>query len=137
MMMSENPESKREQLERAIAAQEGLRGTLDDAIVDATLEALHKQLAELEQAQVLEQQRKLVTVLFMDVVSSTRLMSELDPEESMAILDAALQKLAVPVETHGVPDSIAAKIWVEFLGNFVDTLLNLVLKVKQLLLNLN
>ncbi len=92
---------KREQLNRAIAAQENLRGTLDDAIIDATIDALSKQLAELDQAPVVEQKRKLVTVLFMDIVNSTRLMLELDPEENLDIMDAALQKLAVPVTTHG------------------------------------
>lgn len=93
--------SKKEQLEQATSAQESLRGTLDDAIIDATIDALRQQLAELEQTPLLEQQRKLATILFMDVVSSTRLMRELDPEDHMVIMDAALQKLAVPIDTHG------------------------------------
>jgi class 3 adenylate cyclase len=92
---------KREQLEMAIAAQEGLRGTLDDAILDATLAALRKQLAELSPDPAVEQQRKQVTILFMDVVNSTSLMRELDPEENLAIMDAALQNLAAPVRAHG------------------------------------
>ncbi|MEJ2265787.1 MAG: adenylate/guanylate cyclase domain-containing protein, partial [Anaerolineales bacterium] len=49
----------------------------------------------------MEQQRKQVTILFMDVVSSTRLMRELDPEENLAIMDTALQNLAAPVKAHG------------------------------------
>jgi predicted ATPase/class 3 adenylate cyclase len=100
-MKPDDPRSKREQLERAITAQEGLRGTLDDAIIEATIAALRKQLEGLQTAPVVEQQRKLVTVLFMDVVSSTTLMGDLDPEENLAIMDNALQRLAVPVETHG------------------------------------
>ncbi|HSF83688.1 MAG TPA: adenylate/guanylate cyclase domain-containing protein [Anaerolineales bacterium] len=100
-MKTEKPVPSREQLEQAIAAQESLRGTLDDAIIDATVAALHKQLNDLESAPVLEQQRKLVTVLFMDIVNSTSLVHELDPEENLAIMDTALQKLAAPIQSHG------------------------------------
>jgi predicted ATPase/class 3 adenylate cyclase len=101
-MSSTEPALLRQQLEQAIAAQEGLRGTLDDAIIDVTLAALRKQLAELSAApDAVEQQRKLVTVLFMDIVGSTALVRDLDPEESMAIMDTALQRLAEPVAAHG------------------------------------
>jgi class 3 adenylate cyclase/tetratricopeptide (TPR) repeat protein len=96
-----DPKFEREQLEKAIAAQEGLRGTLDDAIIDTTIAALRKQLAELSPDPVVEQQRKQLTILFMDVVSSTRLMRDLDPEENLTIMDTALQTLAVPVKAHG------------------------------------
>jgi class 3 adenylate cyclase len=96
-----DPKFEREQLEKAIAAQEGLRGTLDDAILDTTIAALRKQLTELSPDPVAEQQRKQVTILFMDVVDSTRLMGELDPEENLVIMDTALQNLAAPVATHG------------------------------------
>ena len=100
-MNSEDPIARREQLERAIAAQEGLRGILDDEIVEATIAALRRQLAELNPDPAVEQQRKLVTILFMDVVDSTNLMREFDPEESLAIMDAALQKMAAPVNNYG------------------------------------
>ena len=100
-MNSGDPNFTQEQLEKAIAAQEGLRGILDDAIVDVTLAALRKQLAELTPEAAVEQQRKQVTILFMDVVSSTMLTRELDPEENMTIMDTALQTLAAPVKAHG------------------------------------
>jgi predicted ATPase/class 3 adenylate cyclase len=96
-----NPTFKREQLEKAIAAQEKLRGSLDDEVLDTTLAALRKQLAELSPELAVEQQRKQVTILFMDVVDSTRLSRALDPEENMAIMDTALQRLAAPVKAHG------------------------------------
>jgi class 3 adenylate cyclase/tetratricopeptide (TPR) repeat protein len=96
-----DPQSKREQLEKAIAAQEGLRGTLDDVIIDTTIAALRKQLEELSSDSVVEQQRKQVTILFMDVVGSTSLTRELDPEENMSVMDTALQTLAVPIKAHG------------------------------------
>jgi class 3 adenylate cyclase/tetratricopeptide (TPR) repeat protein len=100
-MPSEDSTTKRQQLEQAIAVQESLRGTLGDEIVDVTIEALRKQLAELEEPSEAEHQRKLMTVLFMDVVGSTQLLRELDPEEGLALMDSALKRLAVPVENHG------------------------------------
>jgi len=81
-MNPDDPQFKREQIERAIAA-------------------LRKQLEDLQPTSEVKQQRKLATVLFMDVVSSTRLMGDLDPEENLAIMDQALQRLAAPVEAHG------------------------------------
>lgn len=67
----------KEQLEQAIAAQEGLRGTLDDAIIEATIAALKRQLEDLEAAGS-AQRRKLVTILFMDTVGSTEMAHSLD-----------------------------------------------------------
>ncbi len=40
--------NERQQLEQAIAAQESLRGTVDDAIIDATIETLEEKLAALD-----------------------------------------------------------------------------------------
>jgi class 3 adenylate cyclase/tetratricopeptide (TPR) repeat protein len=93
--------NKQEQLEQAIAAQEGLRGTLNDAIVETTIAALRKQLRELEAAGRPGQQRKVATVLFMDVEDSTSMVRELDPEDSMTLLDTTLQRSAVAVEQNG------------------------------------
>ncbi|MGW8226669.1 MAG: ATP-binding protein, partial [Anaerolineales bacterium] len=56
---------------------------------------------ELEEPPEGEKQRKLMTVLFMDVVGSTQLLSELDPEEGLALMDSALKRLAASVENHG------------------------------------
>lgn len=91
----------RAQLEAAIAAQEQLRSTLGDAIVDATIGALRSQLHALEPETAIEHQRRLVTVLFMDVVDSTRILVGVDPEETLAIMDAALERLAEPVRARG------------------------------------
>jgi predicted ATPase/class 3 adenylate cyclase len=95
---SESAALNREQLEAAIEAQEGLRATLGNAVVDATIGALRAQLSQLTEV---EQQRKLVTVLFMDVAGSTDLMRGRDPEETMAIMDSALARLATPIREHG------------------------------------
>jgi predicted ATPase/class 3 adenylate cyclase len=102
IMSTENHLSKQKLLEQAIAVQERLRGTIDDAIIDTTIEALKKQLAEiLPPSPTSEQQRKMATVLFMDIVNSTQMIQNMDPEVSMEILDASLHALAEPVHKHG------------------------------------
>ncbi|MHA2101517.1 MAG: adenylate/guanylate cyclase domain-containing protein, partial [Candidatus Kariarchaeaceae archaeon] len=94
--------SKRKELEDAIAALEDQRSVLGDSVVNSAIAAMQKQLDEIsEDRQPPKHQRKLITVLFMDVVSSTKLMLELDPEESLSIMDGVLKQLAIPVENHG------------------------------------
>ncbi len=100
-MTDDSTLTERQKLERAIAAQESLRGVVDDSIVDATITALQEKLAGLVSLQPAGQQRKQVTVMFMDVVGSTQMIHNLDPEDNMAILDRALQEFAGPIETHG------------------------------------
>jgi predicted ATPase/class 3 adenylate cyclase len=89
---------KHQQLEQAIAVQERLRGTMDDAIIDAAIAAIKKEIASLDAP---EQQRKLVTVLYADVVGSTNIVKHLDPEDALEIMDGSLKRLAIPVEKHG------------------------------------
>ena len=56
-------------LKQAIVTLEAQRATLGETVVAASIQALQKQLAELEgQAEHTGQQHKLVTVLFMDVI---------------------------------------------------------------------
>ncbi len=91
--------TERQQLEQAIAAQESLRGTLDDAIIDATIATLKEKLAALTPPP--QQQRKLATILFMDIAGSTALAQSLDPEEQMALVDPILTRFADRVEEFG------------------------------------
>jgi class 3 adenylate cyclase/tetratricopeptide (TPR) repeat protein len=101
-MTTEELLPKQKLLEQAIATQERLRGTIDDVIIDTTIEALRKQLANiLTTSQAPEQQRKMATVLFMDIVNSTQMIQDMDPEESMEILDVSLNALADPVRKNG------------------------------------
>jgi len=79
----------REQLEQAIAAQEALRATLGDDIVDATIAVLKERLATIIAHS--SEQRKLVTILFADTVSSTAMSEKLDPEDVLEIMDGALR----------------------------------------------
>jgi class 3 adenylate cyclase/predicted ATPase len=92
--------SNRGLIEAAIAAQEQLRRTLGDEVVDVTIRALRAQLGPAEDPTI-EHERRLVTVLFMDVVDSTRILQGLDPEEVMVIMDSALQSLAGGIDARG------------------------------------
>ncbi len=95
------------ELKQAIADLETQRSILGDAAVDAALVPSRQRLAELE-TQVEKpvevppekpiRQRKLVTLLYMDVVGSTAMTQHLDPEDTLEIMDNALPRLAEPVE---------------------------------------
>jgi len=98
------------QLKQTIAGMETQRAVLGDEAVDSALIPFEQKLAELE-AQGGEpvvdspgfpaRQRKLVTLLFMDVVGSTQMTQHLDPEDTLDIMDNVLKQLALPVESHG------------------------------------
>jgi ABC-type oligopeptide transport system substrate-binding subunit/class 3 adenylate cyclase/tetratricopeptide (TPR) repeat protein len=88
---------ERQRIEQAIAAQESLRASLGDEIVDETISTLREKLAHLETP---EQQRKLVTILYADIVGSTNIVKHLDPEDALEIMDGSLKRLATPVEKN-------------------------------------
>ena len=93
---------ERQRIEKAIAAQESLRATVGDEIVDETISTLREKLAHLETpSETLAQQRKLVTILFADIVGSTDIVKNLDPEDALEIMDGSLKRLAAPVVKHG------------------------------------
>ena len=101
-MKEEEKNNRIHELKEAISAQEELRGKVPDSIIALTVSLLRKELEEIETAdQELEQQRKLVTVLFMDVVNSTGMIQSMDPEESMEILDLSLQSMSESVKENG------------------------------------
>ncbi len=81
---------EREQLEQAIAAQESLRDSLGNSVVDATIAVLREKLAAMAFHDTPDQ-RKLVTILFADTVASTAMSEKLDPEDVLEIMDGALR----------------------------------------------
>jgi len=90
------------QLRRAITALEALRPALGESIIDMALAPLRKRLSALDRLEGRNgQERKLVSILFADVVNSTELSQGLEPEEILEIMDGALQRLAVPVPEYG------------------------------------
>ena len=95
-------EDNAEQIESAIAALEAQRALLGDAVVGMAVAPLQEKLAALKERSRGEPQLKPVTVLFMDVVGSTRLSQHLDPEDVHAVMDSALERLtAIVVEKQG------------------------------------
>ena len=71
---------EREQIDRAIAAQEQLRGVVADEIVDSTIELLRARLDTLS-GSTRPKRRRHITVLFADLAGSTSLADSIDPEE--------------------------------------------------------
>jgi ABC-type oligopeptide transport system substrate-binding subunit/class 3 adenylate cyclase len=89
-------------LKQAIAELQTQKAEWGSAVVEASLRAMQKQLADLEgRSGIHQQQRKLATLLYMDVVGSTQFSQHLEPDEVLEIMDAALQRLADPVAAHG------------------------------------
>jgi class 3 adenylate cyclase len=100
--MPENVQEQTDQLKNAISTLESQREVLGDAVVEASLSALRKQLSELEpDSDISERHKKLVSMVFVDVVNSTKIGHHLEPEEILEIMDSGLQRLALPIEQFG------------------------------------
>jgi len=85
-------------LERAIAAQEALRGAVPDDVVDAAVAALRQQLAQLDAA---SPRRRQVTVLFADVSGFTAMSEQMDPELLSRRMNEIWARLDAVVGAHG------------------------------------
>ena len=93
--------SERAQLEAGIAALQAQRAVLGDAVVEMALAPLRAQLSRLDVARRTEtRQLRMVSVLFADIVGSTTMGQQLDPEDTHAIMDGALQKFGAVIEAH-------------------------------------
>lgn len=92
---------KTDELSQVIAVLEAQRVVLGDSVVEAALAPLREKLAELEQQQAGSRRRRLVTVLFLDIVNSTVLSQGLEPEEVQEVMGGALKRLSTPIENHG------------------------------------
>src|SRR5436190_13065778 len=97
--------TEQQQLEAAIAALEGQRSTLGDAVVESLLAPAKARLAELVRstgaAPAPVQTLRQVSIMFMDVVGSTALAQHLDPEAISAVMDDALTRATAVVQAHG------------------------------------
>src|SRR5512143_2500564 len=93
-----------EEVRRSIEGLEAQRAALGDAVVNPALAALRKQLAALEEQAAAQaapaEERRLVTILFVDVVGSTTLAEKVDPEEWHAVLKKLHGLLGETVVAH-------------------------------------
>lgn len=94
---------EQDQIEASIIALEAQRALLGDAVVNTALASLRAQLATLggHVAESPTQTLKLATILFLDIVGSTKLSEQLDPEETSAVMDGALAQFAEIVVARG------------------------------------
>lgn len=92
------------QIKAAIDALEAQRGLLGSQVVDGALTPLRQRLTQLlarhDAAPEPAQSRKQVTILFLDVVDSTALSQQLDPEDFHAVMESALTHGTAVVEAH-------------------------------------
>jgi class 3 adenylate cyclase/tetratricopeptide (TPR) repeat protein len=103
----------REQLEAAIAAQDGLRGSVPDEVVDLAIRALRQQL---ESMTVSEPRRRHATVLFADVRGFTALAEHADAEivgsimnDVWALVDRVIVQHGGRIDKH-IGDAVMA-VW--------------------------
>jgi predicted ATPase/class 3 adenylate cyclase len=89
-----------ETLDAAIAAIDGQRETLGDDVVATALAPLRERRAEL-QARLDGEQRKLVTVLFADLVDFTVLSRALDAEDVRALVNEYFARWHALIEANG------------------------------------
>jgi class 3 adenylate cyclase/tetratricopeptide (TPR) repeat protein len=87
-------------LEHAISTLEAQRAVLGDAVVDTALVPLQERRSALVN-QAAEEQRKLVTVVFADLVGFTDMSSWLDAEDTRNIVDAYFTRWLRVIEEHG------------------------------------
>jgi class 3 adenylate cyclase/tetratricopeptide (TPR) repeat protein len=88
------------QIEATIAALEAQRGLLGDQTVDSALAPLRRELAALtaRATGANNAQLRQVSVLFVDVVGSTAMGQQLQPEDIHAVMDGALERFTAVVE---------------------------------------
>ena len=93
-------EEERESISRAIAALEGQRSVLGDAVVETALAPLREKLAALQPNPTAEQ-RKLVTVLFADLIGFTAMSEHMDPEDVREIMNSYFIRWTTAIEHFG------------------------------------
>ncbi len=99
-----NPDSKANELKAAIAGLEAQRTVLGDAVVESAITALRQQLDQLDSRSsppTGTEERKLVTILFVDVSGFTALSEKLDPEEVRNLINACFDELVPVVQKYG------------------------------------
>ena len=102
--MAGSLQAQMEELRLSINGLEAQRGVLGDAIINPALATLRQQLAVLE-AQAAAQavpaeERRMVTILFIDMVGSTAMAEKLDPEEYRQVVKKMHSALGEAITAH-------------------------------------
>jgi class 3 adenylate cyclase len=87
-------------LERAITALEAQRATLGEAVVDTALAPLQQRRSALVN-QATGEQRRLLSVVFADLVGFTEMSAWLDAEDTRNVVDAYFTRWLRVIEEHG------------------------------------
>ena len=102
--MAESLQSQMDELRASIKGLEAQRLVLGDAIVNPAAAALREKLALLEEQAAAQatpaEERRLVTVLFIDMVGSTSRAEKLDPEEWRQLIARFHGALAEAITAH-------------------------------------
>jgi class 3 adenylate cyclase len=97
--------SERERLEKAISDLETQRASLGDESVDTALKALREKLSVLERTRALTPEltgeRKVVTIMFVDISGFTALAESMDPETVRNLVNACFDRLVPVIERYG------------------------------------
>jgi len=94
------PSDEASSIQRAIETLEAQRAVLGDEVVATALQPLRQRLAAL-QAESTGGQRKLVTVLFADLVDFTVLSATLDAEDTREVVNAYFRRWHQQITAHG------------------------------------
>ena len=97
------PGGKADELKAAIAALEAQRPLLGEAVVVPAIAALRKELDDLDATSSSEpdEERKNVTIVFVDVSGFTALAEKLDPEEVRSVINGCFDHLVPVVQKYG------------------------------------
>jgi predicted ATPase/class 3 adenylate cyclase len=93
-----------DELRAAIAGLEAQRSILGDAVVEPALAALRQQLGKLGTARTesaVAEERKIVTILFVDVSGFTALAETLDAEDVRSLINHCFERLVPIVQKYG------------------------------------
>src|SRR5438270_6733472 len=93
-----------EELSTAIAGLERQRASLGDAVVEPAIAALRRQLAQLKAGTIDRtpaDERKVVTIMFVDVSGFTALSGKVDPEKVRELTNACFGWLVPVVQKYG------------------------------------
>jgi len=102
--MADDTHKRLEQLRHSITVLEAQRATLGEAVVESALAGLRLQIESLETQSAPfpapAEERRLITILFTDIVGSTTIAERLDPEEWRKTVAAVHDAVGTIIQEH-------------------------------------